>query len=170
MYISPSSSSVSDDAVKYFGPSGYPSSYSPSECSLCLVKPHVIKDGKLGAIISSVKREGFDIGALQMFYMDRECSVEFMDVYRSVLPQYEDIVKHLIDGPVVAMQIVGDDVVERFREIAGPPNVELAKVIRPNTLRATYGVDFAKNGVHCTDLKEDGGLECKYFFQILSMI
>ena len=105
-----------------------------------------------------------------MFYLDRECAVEFFEVYRGVLPKYEEIAKHFIDGPVVALQIVGENIVEEFREMCGPANVELAKVLRPKTFRAQYGRDMAFNAVHCTDLPEDGMLECKYFFDILAQI
>ena len=34
---------------------------------------------------------------------------------------------------------------------------EIAKNLRPNTLRARFGHTRTHNGVHCTDLPEDGG-------------
>jgi nucleoside-diphosphate kinase len=36
---------------------------------------------------------------------------------------------------------------------------EIARHIRPRTLRALYGKDKMKNAVHCTDLAEDATLE-----------
>jgi hypothetical protein len=33
--------------------------------------------------------------------------------------------------------------------------------------RAKFGLDRVRNAVHCTDLPEDGTLECEYFFKIL---
>jgi len=33
--------------------------------------------------------------------------------------------------------------------------------LRPNTIRAKFGIDRVKNAVHCTDLSEDGILEVK---------
>jgi nucleoside-diphosphate kinase len=36
---------------------------------------------------------------------------------------------------------------------------EIARHIRPRTLRALYGRDKVKNAVHCTDLAEDATLE-----------
>ena len=36
---------------------------------------------------------------------------------------------------------------------------EIARHLRPTTLRALYGKDKAHNAVHCTDLPEDGELE-----------
>ena len=43
---------------------------------------------------------------------------------------------------------------------------EIAKNLRPNTLRAKFGKNRCENGVHCTDLPEDGALEVEYFFSI----
>jgi hypothetical protein len=36
---------------------------------------------------------------------------------------------------------------------------ELARKLRPNTLRAKFGKTKVHNAVHCTDLPEDGLLE-----------
>lgn len=43
----------------------------------------------------------------------------------------------------------------------------MARTLRPRTLRALFGLDKIKNGVHCTDLPEDSILEVEYFFRIL---
>ena len=55
-----------------------------------------------------------------------------------------------------------------FRELVGPADVELATTLRPGSLRARFGKSRVLNGLHCTDLPEDGDLECNYFFANLS--
>jgi len=44
---------------------------------------------------------------------------------------------------------------------------ELARQLRPNSIRALFGRTKAKNAIHCTDLPEDSALEVEYFFKIL---
>lgn len=44
---------------------------------------------------------------------------------------------------------------------------ELAKQLRPNTIRARFGVSKVQNAIHCTDLEEDTRTEIEYFFKIL---
>jgi nucleoside-diphosphate kinase len=75
----------------------------------------------------------------------------------------------LTSGPLLALEVSGDsNIVSQFREFAGPSDPELGKQIRPQSLRARFGVDKVKNGVHVTDLPEDGALEVQYFFKILT--
>ena len=74
----------------------------------------------------------------------------------------------LTTGPVLALECIGEDVVSRLREVAGPHDPDIARVIRPNTLRAQHGIDKVQNAIHVTDLPEDGQLECEYFFSLLA--
>jgi nucleoside diphosphate kinase len=46
---------------------------------------------------------------------------------------------------------------------------EIARHIRPRTLRALYGKDKMKNAVHCTDLAEDATLEVMKSFEDFSL-
>jgi len=55
-----------------------------------------------------------------------------------------------------------------LRALCGPHDPEMGRLLRPDTLRAKFGgKDSVDNGVHCTDLEEDGQLEVEYFFKIL---
>ena len=49
----------------------------------------------------------------------------------------------------------GQEAVHRLRELCGPFDVEVARHLRPDTLRALHGRDNVHNVVHCTDLPED---------------
>lgn len=44
---------------------------------------------------------------------------------------------------------------QAVREMCGPHDPEIAKHLKPNTLRAKFGYDRVRNAVHCTDLPED---------------
>jgi nucleoside-diphosphate kinase len=65
------------------------------------------------------------------------------------------------------MEIRAQDAPKTFREFVGPSDPEVARRLRPRTLRALFGRTKAQNAVHCTDLPEDGLLEVEYFFKIL---
>ena len=59
------------------------------------------------------------------------------------------------------------DIVSKFRALVGPIDVELAGVVRPDTIRAKYGNSNALNGVHCSDLAESAAEECEYAFRFI---
>ncbi|KAK7056529.1 Nucleoside diphosphate kinase 7 [Halocaridina rubra] len=143
-------------------------SFVNSTC--CIVKPHAITAGQLGGIIQAITEEGFDIHALQMFRMDKIQAEEFFEVYKGIVGEYPGMVQQLISGPSVALEITsihGSETPIKFREFVGPSDPEVARELRPNSLRARFGDDKVKNAVHCSDLPDDGALEVEYFFKIL---
>uniref|UniRef100_A0A8D2ZFB1 Nucleoside diphosphate kinase homolog 7 n=1 Tax=Scophthalmus maximus TaxID=52904 RepID=A0A8D2ZFB1_SCOMX len=138
-----------------------------TDCTCCIIKPHVISEGLTGKILNSISAAGFEISALQMFNVDRANAEEFYEVYKGVVTEYPSMVTELCSGPCMVLEIQGADAPQTFREFCGPPDPEIARHLRPATLRALYGKDKVKNAVHCTDLPDDGVLEVQYFFKIL---
>jgi nucleoside-diphosphate kinase len=53
-----------------------------------------------------------------------------------------------------------------MREAAGPRDIEVAKRVRAQSLRAKFGVSAGASGVHVSDLVQDGPLECEYLFAL----
>ncbi|KAF1321407.1 Nucleoside diphosphate kinase 7, partial [Globisporangium splendens] len=141
-------------------------------CTCCVVLPHILKEGLAGEVIEAIQEgPGVEITAMEMFTLDRTTAAEFLEVYEGVVPHFNETVDQFTTGPCIAMELVGrnaESVVARFRENAGPWDVEMAKELRPHTIRARYGHDRVRNAVHCTDLADDGMLESEYFFDILS--
>ncbi|KAL0482720.1 nucleoside-diphosphate kinase [Acrasis kona] len=136
--------------------------------TLGIVKPHAVNAGSAGSILSQVQKYNFDITALQMFTLDKVNSADFFEVYKGVVPEYLNMVEELCSSPCIAFEVVKDEnAVEDFRSLCGPADPELARVLRPNTIRAQFGQDKIKNAVHCTDLEEDGVLEVEFFFNIM---
>lgn len=138
-----------------------------NNCTVCVIKPHAIKSNNAGAIIDRIMEHGLEISALQMLALDRNAAEEFLEVYRGVTPSYADMVSQICSGLCIAMELRGDSAVEKFRELAGPPDSEIARHIRPHTIRAEFGVDGVENAIHCTDLVEDGVLESEYLFHLI---
>ena len=117
--------------------------------------------------MDAVLNSGFEISAGEMFWLDRPSAEEFLEVYKGVLPEYNQIVEEITNGPCVALEVRQENVVGSFREVCGPHDPEMAKTVRPKSIRAIFGKDKIRNAVHCTDLTEDALLEVEYFFNIL---
>ncbi|GHP10132.1 hypothetical protein PPROV_000886400 [Pycnococcus provasolii] len=137
--------------------------------ALCIIKPHAVLAKLTGSILQAIVDAGFDLKAVRMLTLDRANASEFLEVYKGVVPEYAAMVDELVAGPLYAVEVgsAGPQVVESLRMLAGPPDPEVGRLLRPNSLRARFGLDKVRNAVHTTDLEEDGELETRYFFQIL---
>ena len=106
-----------------------------NNCSLVLIKPHIVKEGLAGQVIDLILEAGFEISAMELFNLSRPVVEEFYDVYKGVLPEYLPLIEHLSSGPVIALEVRQQNVVEALRELCGPHDPEIAKHLRPNTMR-----------------------------------
>jgi nucleoside-diphosphate kinase len=136
-------------------------------CTCCIVKPHAIKSRHLGKIVDAIISQGYEISAIQSLMFNQIQATEFFEVYDGVLPTYHDHVVQLASGLSVALEIRAEDAVNTFRVTAGPWDVQMAKELRPGTLRATFGLDDVRSAVHCTDLAVDGTTESEYCFKLM---
>ena len=114
-----------------------------------------------------ILQQSYEISAVSSLYFDRTAAEEFLEVYNGVVPEYQDHVVELCSGMCVALELRAQDAVPTFRQTAGPWDVEMAKELRPDSLRGRYGIDRVRNAVHCTDLESDALAECEYCFKIL---
>ena len=139
-----------------------------TSCSCLLIKPHIIQEGLAGKIIDIILTEGFEISSMEMLYMDKVQAEEFFEIYKGVLPEYSSMVDAIVCGPVIAMEVRQNDCVKKLRALVGPHDPDIAKALRPNTIRAKFGQNTVYNAVHCTDLEEDATIEVDYIFNKVS--
>ncbi|XP_063226680.1 nucleoside diphosphate kinase 7 isoform X2 [Bacillus rossius redtenbacheri] len=137
--------------------------------TLCLIKPHAIRAGLLGDIVQDIERNGFKVTAMEMFSLTVESAEELYILYKGITNEYREMVNEVLMGPCVAVEVMRPegDTWARFREYVGPKDPEHAKVVKPNSLRAKFGVDAIHNAVYTTDLEESSKDDVLYFFSIL---
>ncbi|CAG9856172.1 unnamed protein product [Phyllotreta striolata] len=137
----------------------------------CLIKPHAVQEGNVGRIVKSITDSHFKITGAHVVYLSSLNADEFLEVYKGVVSDYHAFKDGYLNGPCVVLEIGGKldgvDAQEEFRKLCGPMDSEIARQIRPHTLRAQFGRDKYLNAVHCTDLPEDVVLELEYLFRVL---
>lgn len=134
---SDSTSSAHREIGFYFGqPGRFPSTARFTNCTLAIVKPHAMVKGHAGKLVDSIVEDGFEVSAMQMMNISRVNAGELLEVYKSVLPEYNKMAEEMCNGPCLAMEIRAENAVQALRALAGPHDPELARVLRPNTLRA----------------------------------
>ena len=129
--------------------------------TLLMVKPDTVSEGHYGDIISIVLRNRFKINRLAMTHFDQERAEEFYAVH-SERPFFADLVSYITSGPVVAVEVEGDEAVTRMRELIGATDPAEA---RAGTVRAMYGKSLQNNAVHGSDSPQNAEKELAIAFR-----
>jgi nucleoside-diphosphate kinase len=149
----------------------------PASCvargtALAVVKPHVVLARQAGQVLDSLVRE-FRITGITLGKLDRAQAASFLTVYDGVVPEHPLLLEELSAGPALVVECAPredsdsrESIVQQLREVAGPADPELARLLRPHCLRAKWGIDKVRNGIHVTDLESDGELEAATMFQL----
>ncbi len=133
--------------------------------TLAIIKPDGVKRNLIGAVLSKIEKEGFQIVAMKMVKMSKEQAKGFYQVHEGK-PFFESLTDFMSSGPCVVMVLEGDDVIERYRELMGATNYKEAK---PGTIRYEYATDIEKNVVHGSDSEQSAKFEISYFFNALEI-
>lgn len=70
----------------------------------------------------------------------------------------------MTSGPVVAMELMGVDAVNKWREMIGPTDSCVARKGAPSSLRARFGKDNTENACHGSDSLASAAREIEFFF------
>jgi nucleoside-diphosphate kinase len=72
------------------------------------------------------------------------------------------LIKSITAGPVVAMAVEGENIINLMRKMAGGTRPEDAL---PGTIRGDYVLDTGKNVIHTSDSSESAKKELELFFK-----
>ncbi|MEU0598933.1 nucleoside-diphosphate kinase [Streptomyces spiralis] len=129
--------------------------------TLVLLKPDAVRRGLTGEIISRIERKaGWQITALELRTLDTDTLEQHYGEHKGK-PFYEPLVAFMSSGPVVAMIVEGERVIEGVRALAGPTDPIAAA---PGSIRGDYGVIVRENLIHASDSEESAEREVKIFF------
>lgn len=138
-----------------------------SACSVVIIKNHCLAAGVHGQIVQEVLDAGLEVTCIGLRRLSPADAADFLEVYRGVLPECEELVADLSTGVCLALEVRGEDSVNAVRGLCGPYDPDIAQSLRPKSIRARFGVDRVRNAVHCTDLPEDGAGDSEFMFRLL---
>jgi nucleoside-diphosphate kinase len=128
--------------------------------SLLLVKPEQVKEQNVGAILKIIEDSGLKIVGLKMTKLSEEKASSFYSSLKDK-PFFKDLVSYMTSGPIVAVALEGNNIVERARTLIGSTNPIDAS---EGTLRKLFGKNIQENAVHGSDSKENAQRELDFFF------
>lgn len=71
--------------------------------------------------------------------------------YSAAAPFCSNLVQFVSSGPVVAMELMGDEAMSIWRRLLGPADSTVARKEAPQSARAQFGTDGIKNVGHGSD-------------------
>ena len=109
------------------------------EETLVIVKPDGVARGLTGEILRRIEAKGYQLVDVRMLTADRELLARHYAEHEGK-PFYEPLVEFMQSGPVVAIRVAGNRVIEGFRSLAGATDPTAAA---PGTIRGDLGRDWA---------------------------
>jgi nucleoside-diphosphate kinase len=135
-----------------------------AEETLVLVKPDGVARNLTGQILARIEAKGYVITDLKMLQADRALLDAHYEEHQGK-PFFEPLVEFMLSGPVVAIRVEGNAVIEGFRSLAGTTNPTTAA---PGTIRGDLGRDWGlkvqQNLVHGSDSPESAARELALWF------
>ena len=130
------------------------------ERTFSIIKPDAVAKNVIGEIVSRFEQNGLRVVASKMMQLSQAQAEGFYAVHKE-RPFFNDLVKFMISGPIVAQVLEGENAVLKNRELMGATNPKEAAA---GTIRADFAVSIDENAVHGSDAPETAAQEIAYFF------
>jgi nucleoside-diphosphate kinase len=134
------------------------------ERTLVLVKPDGVRRGLTGEVLRRIEAKGYTLVRLELRHATRELLAEHYAEHAGK-SFYEPLVEFMLSGPVAAMVVEGERVIEGFRSLAGATDPTVAA---PGTIRGDLGRDWGlkvqQNLVHGSDSPESAEREIAIWY------
>ncbi|GGH58135.1 nucleoside-diphosphate kinase [Rothia aerolata] len=135
-----------------------------TERSLILVKPDGVQRNLIGEVLSRFETKGYKIVDLKMLTPTEEILTQHYAEHEGK-PFFRPLVEFMSSGPVVALILEGERVIEGARTIMGSSDPTTAPA---GTIRGDLGRDWGeavqKNLVHGSDSPESAEREIAIWF------
>jgi nucleoside-diphosphate kinase len=134
------------------------------EQTLVLIKPDGVARSLTGEIMCRIEAKGYVVTGLKMLQPSKEQLAAHYAEHEGK-PFYAPLIDFMSSGPIVAIRLEGDRVIEGFRALAGATDPTTAA---PGTIRGDLGRDWGekvqKNLVHGSDSVESATRELAIWF------
>lgn len=128
--------------------------------TLILVKPDGVARGLIGEVVGRIERKGFKVERLELRTISRE-TAEAHYAEHTERPFFGELVDFITSGPLVAMQVAGEEAISSMRNIMGATNPVEAS---PGSIRGDFATEISENIVHGSDSPESAARELGIFF------
>lgn len=126
--------------------------------TLTMIKPDAFASAD--QLIQRISFEGFKTIGMKVTMLTNDKASEFYSIHKSK-DFYDDLIKFMTSGPIVAIALQKTNAIEDFRTLIGDTDPQSAN---PGTIRSMYGSSIASNAIHGSDSDENALKEVAFFF------
>uniref|UniRef100_A0A8C2CJD5 Nucleoside diphosphate kinase homolog 7 n=1 Tax=Cyprinus carpio TaxID=7962 RepID=A0A8C2CJD5_CYPCA len=134
---------------------------SKKERTLAMIKPDAVT--KVGDIIQMIYDANLIVTKAKMTKLTWKQAADFYTEHQSK-SFFNNLVQFVSSGPVIAMELMGDEAVSTWRKVLGPTDSGVAQKDAANSLRGQFGTDGTKNAGHGSDSLASAARELEFFF------
>ena len=138
------------------------------EFTICIIKPDVVAAGKAEEILSLLSHKFIEVLARKEETLSEEVTRE---LYSHLQEEsfFPELVTFMTSGPSIVlllskMGLTGEGVIQEFRDIIGPFDMETAKEQSPHSIRALYSSSDIQNAIHSSSSIDQAAKELAFFF------
>lgn len=130
------------------------------ERTCALIKPDAVLAGHAEQIIEMITANGLTVKQISEKQLSKEEAENFYAIHKEK-PFFDDLVTFMTSGPIVALELEGEDAIKKWRTLMGSTNPENAA---EGTIRKLFGTSVTQNAVHGSDSIENAEIECSQIF------
>lgn len=130
------------------------------EKTFLMIKPDGVQRNLVGTIVERLENKGFKIAGAKLMHVSEELAKTHYQEHADK-PFFGELVDFITSGPVFAMVLEGENVIDTARLVVGSTNPQQAA---PGTIRGDFGLTVGKNIIHGSDSKESAEREISLFF------
>lgn len=131
------------------------------ELTLSIIKPDAVAKNVIGQIYTRFENAGLKIIAAKMLHLTKQEAEDFYAVHSS-RPFFKDLVKFMIQGPIMIQVLRGENAIIQHRQLMGDTDPKKAA---PGTIRADFAESIDANAVHGSDSSATAQQEINFFFK-----
>lgn len=142
-----------------------PSSQTKIQRTVAIIRPDAWQQYGT-SILAKIQEAGFQIAMQKQLTLTKEQAAEFYKEHTGK-DYFDSLCTHMSSGPMMALCLAREDAVEKWREMLGPKELEVAKQQAPTSLRATFSKEGAQiNPLHGSASSEEVEKDMKFFFPV----
>ena len=112
-----------------------------------MIKPEIVRRNQFADVLRFVLANRFSAERLELRRLTPDVARRFYAEHEGK-GFFEDLVAYMTSGPVVCVQLAGDDAQARLRKLVGATDPAKAEV---GTVRYQFGTSLQENAVHASD-------------------